>query len=39
VQRPSDELKMESSARAFRGDYIDYGRECFVEANINNQSK
>jgi hypothetical protein len=39
VQRPSGQIKVEGSARAFRGSYFGYSRECFIEANIDNQSK
>ncbi len=34
VQRPSCLIKLEGSARAFRGSYFG-----FIEANIDNQSK
>ncbi len=30
---------MEGSASPFRKDYLNYGRLCFIGANINNQSK
>jgi hypothetical protein len=33
AQRPSGQIKMEGSASAFKG------RECFVDANIDNSSK
>ncbi len=32
-------IKVEGSASAFSGSHIDYGRECFLEANSDNQSK
>jgi hypothetical protein len=35
----SPPLKVERSESAFRGDYLDKGRECFVKVIINNQSK
>jgi hypothetical protein len=39
VQRPSGLIRMEGSASAFGGSYLRLGREYFMEANINNQSK
>jgi hypothetical protein len=30
---------VDGSASTLRRGYIDQGRECFIEANINNQSK
>ncbi len=39
VQRPGGFIRMEGSASAFRGSYLGLGRECFMEANIDNQSK
>jgi hypothetical protein len=32
-------LKVEGSTSAFKRGDLDYGRECFMEANIDNQSK
>jgi hypothetical protein len=32
-------FKVVRSRRGFKGDYLDLGRECFLGANINNQSK
>ncbi len=37
VQRPSGLIKVEGSARAFKGSYLVKGRECDIEVNINNQ--
>ncbi len=39
VQRTSGLIKVEGSASAFKGLCLDLDRECFVEANIDNQSK
>ncbi len=39
VNRPSCLIKSGGSASAFRGDYLYYGRECFIFTNINNHSK
>ncbi len=30
---------MEGSASAFKRGYLDFGRECFMDANMDNQSK
>ncbi len=32
-------LKVEGSTSAFKRDYLDIGRECFIEANINKRSE
>jgi hypothetical protein len=37
VQRPSGLNKVEGSASIFKGCYIVKGKECGIEANINNQ--
>ncbi len=34
VQRPSGPIKEEGCANTFRGSYLGLGRECFIEANI-----
>jgi hypothetical protein len=39
AQSPSGLIKVEGSTRAFKGVYLDYSRECFMEANINKRSK
>ncbi len=39
VQRQSGLIKVEGCANTFKRVYLDYGRECFMEANIDNQSK
>jgi hypothetical protein len=39
VHRPSGLVKVEGSASTFSGSYLGLGRECFIEANIGNQSK
>ncbi len=38
VQRPSSLIKGGGSTSTFKRDFLDLGRECFMEANINNQS-
>ncbi len=38
VQRPSGLIKVEGSARAFNGSYLEEGRECGVKVNIDNAS-
>ncbi len=32
-------IKVEGSAHAFRENYVDESRECFIGSNINNRSK
>jgi hypothetical protein len=39
VERPSSLTKVEGSASAFKRGYLDLGRECFMDANIDNQTK
>ncbi len=37
--RPIGLIKVEGSAIPSEGIYLDYGRECFIEANLDSQSK
>ncbi len=39
VQRPNGLIKVDGNSSAFKRGYLDYCRECFIEANINNWSK
>ncbi len=39
AQIPCGLIKVEGSTSTFRGSYHGSGKECFIEANINNQSK
>jgi hypothetical protein len=39
LQSLSSLIKVEEGASPFRGGYLGYGRECFKEVNIGNQSK
>jgi len=39
VQRPSGLIQVEGSASTYRGSNLGYRRECFIESNINNQSR
>ncbi len=34
VQRPSGLIKLEVSARAFKGSHLEKGRECGIKPNI-----
>ncbi len=39
VHRPNGLIQLEGSASTAKRGYLNYGRECFIEVNINNQSK
>ncbi len=39
VQGPSVLIKVEGSESTFWGSYLGQGRECFIEFNIDKQSK
>jgi hypothetical protein len=39
VQRQTGIIKVEGSASALNGSYLVKGRECCIEANINNRNK
>jgi hypothetical protein len=39
MRRPSGLIKSGGSAITFYGNYLDWGKECFIGVNINNWSK
>jgi hypothetical protein len=39
VQRPNGLIEVEGSTSTFTRGFLDWVRECFIETNIDNQSK